>query len=324
MQAEFKEIQERIAGSIIPAIATPWDENFDVVEDDLAGHVRQLGSVDGIEAVIVNAHTGECKLAPSEAKQEVIRVANDALDDTMVFSGISADSTLIAIEEGERAVEAGADCLMPLPMPSEVYSTPEVAVNHYAAIGEEVGAPLLNFQFPTWGGAGLPIGSLVEICKLDHVVGFKEASWDPIRYDRTVRAVKADPAAWENCTMLTGNDTFLYQSYALGSQGALIAYANLIPERHVEKLRAVERGDFERARELQDEMRPLTNFVFGKPYGKYLAKIKEALVMTGVYEEARLIPPQVPLTVDEKQQLREILAELGELERGAQAVASDD
>jgi len=310
MRDDHAKLMEEISGGIIPATVTPWTPEYDLVESDLKRHVEELCAVDGIQAVIANAHSGECKMVDRETKQDVIRAHIDAAGDTPVFSGVGGESSLQAVEQAKEAQAAGADALMPLPL--EVYENgdPAVPLEHFERVADAVDLPLINFQFPTWGGPGIPIESHVDICQLDQVIAFKEASFDPVRYDETVRAVDS---VRDEFTLLTGNDTFLYHAYVHGAETGLIAYANLVPELHVEKIRAVHNRDFERAMEIRRELLDLTNFIFGDPGGKYLARTKAALKMLGTYEYDTLLPPQQQISHDERSELRGILQELGEL-----------
>jgi len=311
LKDEFRDLKEHISGGIIPATANPWHpDDYSLVKDDLRGHVEDLVEVDGIKAVIANAHTGETKMQDDETYQEVIETHVEAAGDTPVFAGVYGESSVEAAKLAQKAKDAGADGAMLLPLDVYSHQIPEEPVNHYRYVGEEVDFPLINFQFPTWGSSGLPIEAHVEICKLPHTIAFKEASFDPVRYDRTIRAVDH---LREDCTIMTGNDTFLMHAYQLGAETGLIGYANLVPELHVEKIRAVHNDDMERAREIREKLLPLTNHIFGQPEGRYRARVKAALKMQGTFEHETLLPPQEQISATEREELREILADLDRL-----------
>ena len=311
MRSDYREVMNSLKGGIIPATVTPLTPDLDVAEDDLYNHIDHLSSVDGIVALIANAHSGECKMSPAADKEEVIRIHNEAAgDDAMVFSGVAGESTPVAVEEAKRAEAAGADALMPVPIDVLSHGDPQILIDHYRGIADAVDIPLIAFQFGNYGDIAQPISAYVELCRMDEVVALKDASFDPVRYEETVRALKP---YWDEFTMMTGNDTFLYHSYLLDSETALISYANLIPELHVEKLRAVKEGDKERAFEIRQEMLPLTNYLYGDPPGRYRIRIKEALELQGVFEHGTVRPPQQQLSPDERDELRRILQDLGEL-----------
>lgn len=310
LKDEYRDLKEHVSGGIIPATANPWTPEYDLAKRDLRTHVRNLASVDGVKALIANAHTGETKLLDRETYTEVVRTHVEVAGDTPVFAAVYGESSLEAAALATDAKDAGADAVMLLPLDIYAHRIPQEAINHFQYVGERVDVPLIDFQFPTWGSAGLPIEAHVEICKQPHVIGFKEASFDPVRYDRTVRAVDH---VRDDFTLMTGNDTFLMHAYQLGAETGLIGYANLVPDLHVEKLRAVHDGDLERARQIRDRLLPLTNHVFGEPEGRYRARTKAALQMQGVFEHDTMLPPQEQIDPDEREKLRRILADLDRL-----------
>ena len=310
LKPEYVDLKDAISGGIIPATANPWTPEYDLAVSDLHRHVEQLVAVDGVPAVICNAHTGETKMQDDETYAQVVREHVVAAGDTPVFAGVYGESSIEAAKLAQIAKDEGAQAVMLLPLDIYSHQIAEEAIEHFRYVGETVDMPLINFQFPTWGSAGLPIPAHVEICKLPHVIAFKEASFDPIRYDRTVRAVDH---IRDDFTLMTGNDTFLMHAYQLGAETGLIGYANLVPELHVEKLRAVHAGDLERAREIRKQILPLTNHIFGEPEGRYRARTKAALQMQGVFEHDTILPPQQQISPAERDDLRQILEDLGEL-----------
>ncbi|QLG49993.1 dihydrodipicolinate synthase family protein [Natrinema halophilum] len=309
MKEAYADVKNTIKNGVIPATVTPLTPDYGLAEDDLYDHIDHLSSVDGIVAVIANAHSGESKMTPMDVKEDVIRVHREAAgDDALVFSGISGESTTQAIKQAKRAEEAGADALMPVPIDVYSHGDPNIILDHYKGIAEAVDVPLIAFQFGNYGDIALPIAAYVELCKLDEVVALKDATFDPVRYEQTVRAV--EPVR-DQFTLMTGDDTFLYHSYLLGAETALISYANLIPEMHVEKLRAVHDGDLERAQELRSEMLDLTNFLYGDPPGRYRVRLKEALHLMGTFDHATVRPPQQGMDPERRDELRTILQDLG-------------
>jgi 4-hydroxy-tetrahydrodipicolinate synthase len=310
MRDSYERVKDSIKGGIIPATVTPLTPDLEIAEGDLRGHIDTLSSTDGVGATIANAHSGECKMSSSEDKERVIELHKEASSDAMVFSGIHGESTPIAIEEAKRAEAAGADALMPVPIDIYSHGDPEIIIEYYRDIADAVDVPLIAFQFGNFGDIAQPISAYVELCKLDGVVALKNATFNAVRYEETVRAL--EPYR-DQFTLMTGEDVFLYHSYVLGAETALISYANLIPDMHVEKLRAVHDGDLERAREIRSEMLPLTNFLFGEPIGRNRNRIKAALQMQGVFEHDTVRPPAQPLSPDERNELRGILQDMGRL-----------
>jgi 4-hydroxy-tetrahydrodipicolinate synthase len=311
MRPEFETLKDELDSGVVPATVTPLTPDYDVDVDSLHRHIGNLSAVDGIVGLMANAHSGESSMTPTDVKAEVVREHIAAAgDDARVFSGVSGESTTQAVAEAKVLEEAGAEALMPVPIAVQSNGDPQVVWDHYRGIADAVDIPLIAFQFGNYGDITLPVGTFVELCTWDEVIALKDASWTYPRYEETVRALDH---IRDEFTLLNGNDTFMYHAYHLGADGALIGYANLIPEMHVEKLRAVQAGDLDRARELRREMMPLTNFVWKDPVPRYRQRTKSALEMQGVFEHDTVRPPQQPLPAAEKDELRNILQDLDRL-----------
>ncbi len=310
MREDFRELKEELDGGVVPATVTPLTPEYEIAVEDLHRHIEQLSRVDGLVGLMANAHSGEAGMTPTDEKVTVVEETIAAADGVRVFSGVGGESTTMAVEEAKALEAAGAEALMPVPIAVQSNGDPQIIWDHYRGIADAVDIPLIAFQFGNYGNINLPVGTFVELCTWDEVIALKDASWTYPRYEETVRAL--DPIR-DQFTLLNGNDTFMYHAYHLGADGALIGYANIVPEMHVEKLRAVHAGDLDRARALRREMIDLTNFVWKEPVPRYRQRTKAALQMQGVFEHDTCRPPQQPLPASEKDELRNILQDLGEL-----------
>ena len=311
MKRRFRELKDALDGGVVPATVTPLTPEYDIAVDDLHRHIGHLASIDGIVGLMANAHSGESSMTPTAEKVTVVQEHIEAADgDAHVFSGVSGESTTMAVEEAVALEEAGAEALMPVPIAVQANGDPQIIWDHYRGIADAVDIPLIAFQFGNYGNINLPVGTFVELCTWDEVIALKDASWTYPRYEETVRALDH---VRDEFTLLNGNDTFMYHAYHLGADGALIGYANIVPELHVEKLRAVQSGDLDRARTIRRRMMALTNFIWKDPVPRYRQRTKAALKMQGFFEHETCRPPQQPLPASEKDQLRDILQDLGEL-----------
>lgn len=316
MRSEFEAVKNDIKGGIIPATVTPWTPDHELARDDLRQHVEEMYAVDGVVGVICNAKAGRNKMISRETKQEIIEIHRDLAGDKYVFAGVGGNSTAKQVAQAREAEEAGADAIMPIPMGIYQNGDPDEVIGNYEALAEAVDIPLFNFQPPTSRTPKIPMSAHIEICSMDEVVAFKEASWNPVRFERTVREL--DHIS-DEFTMITGNDRFLYHSYLLGAETGLIMYGNIKPDWHVEKIRAVHDRDLEGAMEVRKRMLPLTNYLFREPEGKGTARMNAALEMMGIFEHADVIPPLKPLGTEERDELRRILKETGVVKPATEA-----
>jgi 4-hydroxy-tetrahydrodipicolinate synthase len=111
---------------------------------------------------------------------------------------------------------------------------------------------------------------------------------------------------------LSGCDNFMYESFVLGADGALLGYAGLAATLTREVLDAVAEGRFEHAQRLNRErMQPLAEVLFGAPVRNSRARIKEGLRLLGVIDEVAVRPPLLPLADGERAALRAAMERAG-------------
>ena len=289
---------------IIPATVTPMTEDLQVDVDALRSYMEWLLD-QGVHGVAVNVDTGEGpQLDPAE-RLLVVETVRDAVGDQVpVVSGLAPGWTKRVVEAARNLKDAGADALLVFP-PSAFRGTPlppEPPVAYYREIGEGADVPLVLFQLQdSLGGVEYPIDVLTAIAGLEHVVAIKEATFDEQKFCDAVAALRQ---AATDVSILTGNDNFIYRSFVLGAQGALIGFGTVATRLQVEMFEAHVAGDATRAAALADRLQPLADAVFGAPVRDYRARTKAVLEMEGVIPSAALRAPLQPVSDDERGRLR--------------------
>ena len=188
----------------------------------------------GPVALAINADTGEGPHLWPDERERVLRVAVEEAGDIPVIAGLSAQFTEQAVEEAKRAEGAGARGLLVFPIP--VYQgtplDPAIPVAYHEAIARGCGLPMVAFQLqPALGGVIFSEETLRRIAAIDSVVALKEASFDARLYLLTRRMIESLPRPID---LLTGDDNFIYESFVLGAEGALIGFGTLATELQVE------------------------------------------------------------------------------------------
>lgn len=309
-------LEERMAGldldlrGVTPALVLPMTDGAD---PDLPSFRRYVGWVvdQGPIAVAVNADTGEGPHLTLDEQRGVIEAAADEVRGRVpIVAGITARHTREAVALARQASAAGADALLVFPIPA-FQSTPldpELAYAYHAAIADACDLPLVLFQLqPALGGALFAPEVLARLLEIPSAIALKEASFDAARFVRTRQLLRE----LRPIQLLTGNDTFIYESIVLGADGALIGMAAVATGAQVELVRAALAGDHQRAQRLDDALRPLFEVVFGRPpVAAYRARIKEALVLEGVIPRATVRPPLLPVADDERAAIRGALERL--------------
>src|SRR5207247_4193009 len=125
-------------------------------------------------------------------------------------------------------------------------------------------------------------------CWVAWVVAIKGASFDAKLFVEVREAVKD---ARPDCVFLTGNDNFVYESFVLGAEGALIGFGAVATQQQVELVSLALEGRFEEAKSIMDRLTPLANAIFAAPVRNYGARTKEAALRPGVLSGATVGGP---------------------------------
>jgi 4-hydroxy-tetrahydrodipicolinate synthase len=154
------------------------------------------------------------------------------------------------------------------------------------------------------GGVEFEDNTFLRLCDIENVVAIKEASFDALKFVRTVAALNAGPRP---PIILTGNDNFICESFILGAKGALIGFGTVATSLQVDAFHAAMENDFDRVMEIGRKIQPLVDATFGPPVRNYRARLKEVLVMQGIIERATVRPPLMPVPDAEREAIRRAL-----------------
>lgn len=296
---------------IIPAIVTPMTNNGDLDLPALRRYTQWLVE-QGPVALAVNVDTGEGPhLTADEKRQTLETVAEVADGKCKVVGGVAGPSTAQGISNARAAHAAGSDALLIFPIPAFLGQplNSEVPYRYHAAIAEAVDLPLILFQLqPALGGVLFTTEILHRLITIPTVAAIKEASFDAMLFLQVKAALES---ASRKITFLTGNDNFICESFILGADGALLGFSTLGTKEQVRMLKAVQRGDFNEARELGCRLQPLADVIFAPPVTDYRARTKEALKMLGILDHTTVRPPLLPIDENEREVIQRALQTAG-------------
>jgi 4-hydroxy-tetrahydrodipicolinate synthase len=266
----------------------------------------------GVDGVTVNADTAEGAHLTNDERVEMIRVARSVLGpDVPVISGLMGTSTMQAQETARVLRDAGADALLVFSIPAFTgLPLPDDMVHDYYAAVAEQGLPLIAFSLTRdLGGAILAPSLLTRLAEDELIVGVKDASFSPLDYMASRDALRA---AKRRIPLLSGCDNFIYESFLLGADGALLGYACLAGALTRQVLELVRAGDLAAAEKLNAErMYPLSQVMFGAPLRDSRARIKAAFKELGVIPNDTVRPPLPPISEENRAAMLKVTAQAG-------------
>ena len=170
----------------------------------------------GIRAVVVCGSTGEAATLTGSERVALIEGVRGAVPPgTPVIAGTGAPSARQAAALTGDAVRAGADAVLAFPPPG----SRDLAGYFTAVASAASDLPVLAYHYPQVSAPGVPVDALAGL----PVAGVKDSSGDP---DRLLDELAHYPGA-----TYVGSSAVLALAGPMGAAGAILALANIEPER---------------------------------------------------------------------------------------------
>ena len=281
------------------ALVTPFDKNGNV---DEAG-VRRLAKrqIDaGIHFLVPCGTTGESPTLSEDERVRVVElVVQEAAGKVPVLAGAGGYDTREVVHVGQRMRKVGAQGILSV-TPYYNKPTPEGLYQHYTAIAEGVGLPLIVYNVPGRTGVNVDPKTLARLATIPNIVGVKEASGNMGQICEVCRSVP------ESFIVLSGDDSLTLPVMSVGGRGIVSVASNGVPAEMSKMVELAEANDFAAARKIHASLMPFltVNFVEANPI-----PIKAAMAMMGLLEE-RYRLPMVPPQPASKEKIAAVLEQL--------------
>ena len=288
------------------ALVTPFKRDGSLDEAGVSRLAKRQVDA-GIHFLVPCGTTGEVPtLTDAEQVRVVELVVKEAKGRVPVLAGAGGYNTHEVIEAGKRMRAAGADGLLSV-TPYYNKPTPEGLYQHYSAISDGVGLPIVVYNVPGRTGVNVDPATLLRLSSIANVVAVKEASGNVTQMCEICAAVP------EDFIVLSGDDALTLPLMVVGGRGIISVASNEIPAEMSRLVELAERGDFAGARALHQTLMPLlqVNFIESNPI-----PVKSAMASMGLLEEVFRLP-MVPPRPASKQRIEAVLQSLGSIiERG--------
>jgi 4-hydroxy-tetrahydrodipicolinate synthase len=255
----------------------------------------------GIHFLVPCGTTGEVPTLTDEEQVRIVElVVAEAKGRVPVLAGAGGYNTHEVIEAGRRMKAAGADGLLSV-TPYYNKPSPEGLYQHYTAIGQAVGLPIVVYNVPGRTGCNVDPATLVRLGSIPQVVGVKEASGNMTQIAEICGSVADD------FIVLSGDDALTLPLMAIGGRGIISVASNEIPAEMSRMVELAEQGDFAGARALHKRLLPLlmVNFIESNPI-----PVKSAMASMGLLDEVYRLP-MVPPRPASKQKIDAVLHAVG-------------
>lgn len=245
-------------GIIVPII-TPMTEDEEINEEELRNQINRMIS-SGIHGIFCVGTNGESYALSNEEKLKVIEITVDETRGRVpVYAGTGCISTKETIKLSLKAKELGVDALSIL-SPYYVAVSQDDIYGYFAAIAQSVDLPIVLYNIPARTGNNIDYKTVARLSKYQNIVGIKDSSGN---FDNTLRYIEDTD---ERISVLSGNDSLILWTLLAGGNGAIAGTANLFPELLVQIYKLWQKGEINKANELQRKLRPFRDVMkMGNP-----------------------------------------------------------
>jgi 4-hydroxy-tetrahydrodipicolinate synthase len=284
----------------IPALVTPMSGDGAV---DFAAWDRLLDFhlAEGSDAVVVGGTTGESPTLERSELEELVRRARQRLTGRIpLIAGSGTAGTAKSIALSKAAEAAGADALLVV-TPYYNRPTQEGLFQHFTAIADAVGIPLVLYNVPGRTACDMLPQTIARLSHHPRIVAVKEATGDIERGHEVLRLSRP------GFVLLSGDDATAAALMRAGAQGVISVTANVAARAMHALCAAALRGTHDEAAAIDARLTPLHRSLFVEPNP---IPVKWAVHRMGLIGEALRLP-LVPLTAGKRAEVEAAMRSAG-------------
>ena len=172
---------------------------------------------------------------------------------------------------------------------------------HFTAVADATGLPTMLYDIPGRTGVAISTETLLRLAEHPQIVANKDAKGDLFASQQVI----------SRCELVyySGDDALNLPLLAIGAVGAVSVTGHLVADRIGAMILAHESGDVDLARELNDELVPVTEAIMTRTQG--VIAVKAALEHQGRPGGGALRMPLTPMAAADRTVLVQSLADGG-------------
>ena len=204
------------------ALITPFKN--DKLDEDSYIKLIHFQISNGTNGLVPAGTTGESPTLSHDEHQKVIELCiQESKGKNIVIAGTGSNSTKEAISLTTHAEKVGANAALVV-TPYYNKPTQEGLYQHYKAINDNCGIPILIYNIPGRSVIDMSVDTMARLFELKNIVGVKDATGDLDRVDQQKNKLGND------FIQLTGNDDNALEFNKRGGVGAISVTANIAPK----------------------------------------------------------------------------------------------
>ena len=258
---------------IIPALVTPFKEDGSIDYEE-AGKLFDYTIKGGVHGLFIMGTNGEFyAIGMHEAVKYTEFVTKYVKGRLPVFVGLGSNNTEMAIRQGLRLKEAGAEYFTVI-TPFFQALTDKELIGYYTELADALKTPMLIYNIPARTNINVSPEVVKVLADNKYIIGIKDSSGNMDNLKGYI-----DASEGKDFDVLCGSDSKILTALKSGAKGAVASTSNLIPEIIVGIYDNFIKGDLDKAQECQEalECLRLTMKLAGTP-----AVLKKSLQLIGI------------------------------------------
>ena len=204
------------------ALITPFKN--DKLDEEAYIKLIHFQMNNGTNGLVPAGTTGESPTLSHDEHQKVIELCiQESKGKNIVIAGTGSNSTKEAISLTTHAEKVGADAALVV-TPYYNKPTQEGLYQHYKAINDKIGIPILIYNIPGRSVIDMSVDTMARLFELKNIIGVKDATGDLDRVDQQKKKMGND------FIQLTGNDDNALDFNKRGGVGTISVTANIAPK----------------------------------------------------------------------------------------------
>ena len=251
---------------IMPAVASPCDENDAFLEEKFAALVESLCGA-GVHGVYVCGMTGDGYSMRLGERKRAAEIAVDVSRKSRaaVIVHVGTTNTRDAAELAAHAAGAGADAVSSIP--PAAFSHKQL-LSYYTDIARAAQIPVLVYHVPALTHSNPTVEEIFELLDVEGVVGLKYTDWNLFFMKRLL-------LARPETIVFNGYDELFCPALLYGATGGIGTSYNLFPRLYLGIYSAIQQGDVQRAMNSQERFLAFADLLWKvgvKPLFEYLMR----------------------------------------------------
>jgi 4-hydroxy-tetrahydrodipicolinate synthase len=286
----------------IPALVTPM-RGDGAIDLEAWDRLLDFHLAEGSDAVVVGGTTGESPALERSELEELIRRARQRLAGRIpLIAGSGTAGTAKSVVLSKAAEAAGADALLVV-TPYYNRPTQEGLFQHFTAIADAVGIPLVLYNVPGRTACDMLPETIARLSRHPRIAAVKEATGD---VERGLEVLRLSQPGF---VVLSGDDATAAALMQAGAQGVISVTANVAARAMHDLCAAALRGAHDQAAVIDARLASLHRTLFVEPNP---IPVKWALHRMGLIGETLRLP-LVPLTAGKRAEVEAAMRAAGVL-----------